>query len=145
MFTTQTFYDEDLQVITAYVSVYDEFHDDFHAVGSSKCMEEDEFDYELGEQLAISRALTKLGKLMHKEAFREVHKRDEVRKNAKLAAAAAKGRQQLAKYRWECEFAELINLQLENDVVPEPVKKGKDKKSKKPRGKAFQIRQDLPA
>ncbi len=118
------------------------------AVGSAKCMGEDTFDYDIGAQLATGRSLRKLGKILETDAFREVHIRDEVRKNSKLSAAVAKGRQQLAKYQWECDFAELINAKLEeestlieNDVLPEPVLKAK----KKARKKAHQIRENLPA
>ena len=145
-------YDVETGIITSWTKI-----GSVEAVGSAKCMNEDEFDTDLGTDLALGRSLQKLGKLLEKDAFREVHRRDELRKNAKLSAAVAKGRQSLAKYQWECEFAELINLKLaeestlvENDVVPEPVVTGKRKmvdgrKKQKPRKKAHQIRDDLPA
>jgi hypothetical protein len=143
-----TLLDEETGIITALSQL-----GPVEAVGSAKCMEEDTFEYDIGAQLAIGRSLQKLGKRLEKDAFREVHRRDDVRKNAILSAAVAKGRQQLAKYRWECEFAELINLELEkeeHDIVPEPYwgeksSSSKKDKKKKPRGKAFQIRENLPA
>lgn len=116
--------------------------------GASKCMSEDNYSHELGDALALARALQKVGKALEKEAFKEVHKRDLDRTRALEATRELKQRSTEARYRWLCEFAELINLKLasesvldENDIVPEPVKKGK----KKARSKAFQIRKDLPA
>lgn len=137
----ETLYDEDTGVVTTFIQL-----GEVEVVGSSKCMSEDEFDKTLGENLALGRAFIKLGKTLQKNAFDEVHKRDRARRHREEKAAEAAERHREALYQWECDFAELINLQLENDIIPEQVKKGKHKKSKmkKPRGKAFQIRKDLP-
>lgn len=139
-----TLLDKDMGIITTLSQL-----GPVEAVGSAKCMEEDTFDYDTGAQLAVGRSLQKLGKLLEKDAFRVVHERDRARIRRLEATENLKKRSDEARYKWECEFAELINLELqkeEHDVVPEPypVKPAK-KDKKKPRGKAFQIRENLPA
>ena len=121
--------------------------------GASKCMDEDEYDEDIGDALAVSRALASLAKQIEQVAFKKVYKKDRARRKSEQARELAKERQREAIYKWKCEFAELINLKLEleaNDIVPEPVKTGKRKlvdgrKKQKGRNKAHQIRQDLPA
>jgi len=139
--------DPDLGVTVSYVGIH--LDDLFvEAAGSAKCMEEDSFDGILGEKLALGRALQKVGKLLEKDSFAEVHRRDRIRVQQLDATENLRKRSAEARYKWECEFAQLIELELqkqaslrENDVVPEPLLKAK----KKARKKAHQIRENLPA
>jgi len=116
--------------------------------GSAKCMAEDDYDRQLGDALALGRAMQKCGKALEKAAFDEVHYRDQLKTKELEDKRLAKTKAAMARYQWECEFAELINAKLaeestlvENDVLPEPVLKAK----KKARKKAHQIREHLPA
>lgn len=143
-FNITSFYDDETGIVT----VYSEIPGHVEAIGSAKCMEGDDFDSSIGTALAVGRSLQKLGKLLEKNAFNEVHRRDEEKKRARLRLSLARARREIAKFKWECDFAELINLKLaedsflvENDIIPEPVRRGK----KKARKKAHQIRENLPA
>ena len=101
-------------------------YDKIVGYGTAKCMGEDKFDLAVGENLAIGRALRELGKQLERSAYSHVHYRDEVRKIQQEASDRNVQRKKENSYRFECEFAALINAELaekkpleENDTIPD--------------------------
>ncbi len=134
---------------------------DFMTSGSSRCMGEDTLDFVVGDKLALGRALVAAGEQLEREAYAVVHERDRERERRLRATQELVERKRAHSYKFQCEFAELINLKLAeeasavvDDTVPDTrfqttgsvlrdaVNSGKKKKARK---KAHQIREDLPA
>jgi len=129
--------------------------------GSARCMGEDDLDFVVGDKLALGRALQAAGEELEREAYAVVHERDRERERRLRATQELVERKRAHSYKFQCEFAELINLKLAeksaavaDDTVPDTrfqttgsvlrdaVNSGKKKKARK---KAHQIREDLPA
>lgn len=131
------------------------------SIGVAKKVEPDTFDPNIGTGLSTGRALQAAGEELEREAYAVVHERDRERERRLRATQELVERKRAHSYKFQCEFAELINLKLAeksaavaDDTVPDTrfqttgsvlrdaVNSGKKKKARK---KAHQIREDLPA
>lgn len=108
-------HDEETGVTVAYVPNWED-----SPTGVSKCMPEDEFDQEIGEFFAVGRLLKQIGEGLISDAYDVVHYRDELEQRRAESAAKALEAKREKTFKFQCEFAELINAVLEQDTTPAP-------------------------
>jgi hypothetical protein len=87
-------------------------------IGTSKCMTEDVFDEDLGELFSVGRVLQQMGELFIKEAYSQVRYREKQEEYRRECSAKALEAKREKTYRFQCEFAELIEAVQQQDVVP---------------------------
>lgn len=108
--TTNVVYDPQTgtTVADAYVVLSDRI---VRATGSARTHEPDTPNYETGSSLALGRALRSLGRQLIHDSFQTVSRRDSEREHQEQASLESKKRKAEKVYKFQLEFAKLIELE----------------------------------